>query len=86
LIGPIWRLNGLDDDMMPKLEPATPSFETIQEMTAGLRDLSIAGAMLLPNDPVVRDIYGRWGLPFEERENDDEDLSLIPGEGEGGES
>jgi hypothetical protein len=37
----------------------------------------------LPNDPVVRDIYGRWGLPFEERDPDDEDLDLIPGEGEG---
>jgi hypothetical protein len=83
LLGPLWKLNGLDDDMMPNPEPSTPSFETIQEMTAGLRDLATAGATLLPNDPVVRDIYGRWGLPFEEREPDDEDLSLIPGEGEG---
>ncbi len=83
LVDPIWKFNGLDPDLKPELKPASPSFNDVGEITVALRDLATAGAIILPNDPVVRDIYGRLGLPFEERdEADDLDDSLVGREGE----
>ena len=83
LVVPIWNLNGLDPDLMPELKPASPSFNDVGEITVALRDLATAGAIILPNDPVVRDIYGRLGLPFEERSPEDLEESLIGREEEG---
>jgi len=83
LVTPIWTLNGLNPDLMPELKPASPSFNDVGEIAVVLRDLATAGSTILPNDPVVRDIYGRLGLPFEERDgSEDLDESLIGREGE----
>ena len=63
IVDTIWRLNGLDEDLKPWLKPATTQFKDVEKMTAALRNLATAGAVLSPNDPAIGEIRDIMGLP-----------------------
>lgn len=58
----ICDLNGIPEEMRPKINHSDISFRSVQEVTAALRDMSTAGAVLQPNDPVIEDVRDMLGL------------------------
>jgi hypothetical protein len=63
IIGPICDLNGIPDHLRPKASHSDVSFRAISEITAALRDMATAGAVLAPDDPAVNDVRELLGLP-----------------------
>lgn len=60
-VGPLWMLNGLPDELKPKLKPGAVAFQDVEQVCVSLRDMATAGAILQPDDPVideVRDLLG----------------------------
>lgn len=62
VVGPIWALNGLDDDLRPTLKFEAVEFRDVQKIAAALRDMSVAGAMLQPDDPAIDDVRDLLGV------------------------
>lgn len=62
LVQRICDLNGIQDDMRPELQHSDISFRSIMEITAALRDLASAGAVLRPDDPAVNDVRDLLGI------------------------
>lgn len=62
VVATVCDLNGIDEDLRPKLAHSDVSFRTVTEITAGLRDMAQAGAILAPNDPVINDVRDMLGL------------------------
>jgi hypothetical protein len=60
--GPLWKMNGLNEDLMPSLQPEDVSFKSVEEITAALRDMATAGAILSPTDPVINDVRTLLGV------------------------
>lgn len=60
---PLWKLNGLDEDLKPSLTPETIRFQNLDEITTALENLARAGAPIDPRDPVVNVIRELGGLP-----------------------
>ena len=61
LMGPIWLLNGWPDETKPEITTEAVRNRNIMEMSRALKELSLAGAPILPNDPAIgefRDIMG----------------------------
>lgn len=61
LIGPLWMMNGLDPALKPYCKTEDVAFKDAASITAALRDMATAGAVLAPDDPAideVRDILG----------------------------
>lgn len=59
----LWDLNGFDPKLKPKMKPDPIQFRDPAQLTQAILDLSQAGAVLLPNDPVINVIRGVLGLP-----------------------
>lgn len=62
LLWTAWKLNGLPEEMMPKLKAAASSYKDAEQITAALRDLATAGASLMPGDPVINEVRAMLGL------------------------
>lgn len=74
---PLCRMNGWPEELWPKLKTDSVQFKDVEAMSATLRDMATAGAVLAPNDPAInemRDLMGLSRAPVVEE--DDEDLSL----------
>ena len=56
------KLNGWDEELRPKLKPSKIQHRTVEEITAALRDLAAAGAVLAPDDPAINEIRRLLGL------------------------
>ena len=61
-IGPLWILNGLDDKLKPTLSAEDVQFKDVTQITAALYQMSLAGAMLAPDDPAIDDVRGLLGI------------------------
>lgn len=61
-ISPLWVLNGLDDRLKPSLKAEDVSFRSVEQVTAALRDMATAGAVLGIDDPVINDVRGLLGV------------------------
>jgi hypothetical protein len=59
---PICNLNGIAEEMRPTLVPSDVSFRAVQEVTAALRDMATAGAVLAPDDPAIDEIRDMLGI------------------------
>lgn len=60
-IGAIWALNGLPDELKPSFTVEDVSFKDAEQVAKVLNEMSTAGAILAPDDPVideVRDLLG----------------------------
>lgn len=59
----LMALNGIDEDLWPKLVPEQIQYRDIEQITGALESLSNAGAPLAPDDPAIDVIRGLLGLP-----------------------
>ena len=62
LLQTLWRLNGWPADMMPVVTTEAVSYTDIAELTAALRDMATAGAVLAPDDPAIDEVRDLMGL------------------------
>ena len=62
LIERLYLVNGWDRKYMPKIKTAAVQHRAIEEITQALVDLSVAGAPITPEDPVVNEIREELGL------------------------
>lgn len=61
-VTPIWRLNGWDMKLRPRLKPEAIAFQDVMKVTGALKDLAAAGVVLDPQDPAVQEIRDLIGL------------------------
>lgn len=61
-IGALWILNGLPDELKPTLKVEDVAFKDAESVAAVLRDMSTAGAVLDPDDPVINDVRDLLGV------------------------
>lgn len=62
LVKPFMKLNGWDEKLAPKLTPNKIQYRSVEEITAALRDMATAGAVLAPDDPAINDLRTMLGL------------------------
>lgn len=62
LIARICDLNGIKEELRPKLTHSDISFRAVSEITASLRDMATAGAVLKPDDPAINDVRDMLGI------------------------
>lgn len=76
LVKPFMELNGWDLETMPKLKPEKVQHRAIEEVTAALRDMASAGAVLAPDDPAINEIRRLLGLSEIDLEKAAEDAQI----------
>jgi len=62
VIEPLCDLNGIKDELRPKLKHSELAFRTVQEITASLAQMATAGAVLRPDDPAIDDVRDLLGI------------------------
>jgi hypothetical protein len=62
IVDVVWALNGLPDDIKPKLEPEDASFKDAEQIARTLAEMSTAGAVLTPDDPAIDDVRDLIGI------------------------
>lgn len=62
LVDVIWALNGLPDELKPKLEAENVQFKDIEEIAGALRDLASAGIVVTKDDELAREVFQTMGL------------------------
>lgn len=62
LLDVAWRLNGWDPDLKPTIGHESVQFKDIEQITAALRDMAAAGAVLPMEDPVIGEVRTLLGL------------------------
>lgn len=72
----IWAMNGLNDDLKPRLAHEDAAFKDVEKIARVLRDMSAAGAILAPDDPAINDVRNLAGIS-EAEPMDIETLSLV---------
>jgi hypothetical protein len=60
--GPLWKLNGFDPKLKPSLQPEDVSFKSVEEITAAMKDMAAAGAVLSPDDKIINDVRTLLGV------------------------
>ena len=58
----IWQLNGWDPKFMPEIGNEAVRYQDIEQITAALRDMAQAGAVLAPDDPAINDVRDLLGI------------------------
>ena len=74
VLGPLWRINGWDPDLMPSFRTEQIQYRDIEQITAALKDIAIAG--LTPDDPAINEVRRLLGLS-DAPEVDEDLLALI---------
>lgn len=64
LLDRLWALNGWPPESKPTMKVATVQFTEIEQMSAAIRDLATAGAVLAPDDPLINHMRALLGLPL----------------------
>lgn len=84
ILDPLWQLNGFDNRLKPEMKTEAIQFRDVEQMTAALRDMAAAGAVLAPDDPAINEIRDIMGLSnvAEQDDEDEIDSSLIPEDGD----
>lgn len=62
LLERLWELNGFDPLDMPTLSTEAVRYQDIEQITAALRDMATAGAVLEPDDPAIGEVRDLLGL------------------------
>ena len=76
LLTPLWQLNGWPIEAMPSLKPEAVQYRDIEQVTAALRDMANAGAVLDPDDPAINEVRALLGLSPTDDITRDEDEQL----------
>lgn len=62
VIGPLWTLNNFPEELKPHFATEGVEFKDAAAITAALRDMATAGAVLDPTDEVINDIRDLLGV------------------------
>lgn len=62
IVGVICTLNGIPDELRPKLEVEDASFKDVQQVAQVLMNMGTAGAVLAPDDPAINDVRDLMGI------------------------
>lgn len=62
VVAPVCLLNGIPEELWPELATEDVAFRDVQQVTAALRDMATAGAMLAPDDPAIDDVRDLLGI------------------------
>lgn len=76
MIGPLWLLNAFPDEHKPWFQAEDVTPQDVEQVTAALRDMATAGAVLAPDDPVIDDVRDLLGVT-RQPERDEADLDLM---------
>lgn len=79
VLGPLWRINGWDEELMPELRTEQIQYRQIEQITQALKDMAQAG--LQSDDPAINEVRRLLGLS-DAPEVDEDLLSLMAGNGE----
>jgi hypothetical protein len=63
LVWPIWRLNGFDEKIMPKLKTEDVSPKDVEQIARVMRDVAVAGVPMTYEDEALNSIRDLLGLP-----------------------
>lgn len=72
LIGPVWAMNGLPEELKPRAQTEGVSFKDAEKVARVLRDMATAGAVLAPDDPAVNDLRDALDIPHAPELTDEE--------------
>lgn len=75
-LGPLWKLNGWPDEMMPTLKPEPVRFRDVEQISTTLQQMAQAGAVLDPNDPAINELRDLMGISRAETVEMEVDASL----------
>jgi hypothetical protein len=78
LIEPLAVLNGWPEELIPELGVAEIRDQDIAGITAALRDMALAGAVLMPDDPAIGEIRDLLGLSRPPEDGMAMDAALTP--------
>lgn len=62
VIDPLWILNGFPEESKPHFTAEDVAFKDVEQVTAALRDMATAGAVLAPDDPAIDDVRDLLGI------------------------
>ena len=62
LLGPLWDLNGFDEDLKPKLQTEDVAFKDAMEVAQTLSQMASAGAPMAPDDEAINDVRDLLGI------------------------
>lgn len=79
LIDPLVALNGWNKSLTPKFEPEKLRGNDVEKIGSLLRDLSLAGSPLSPDDPAIDDVRAMVGLS-EHKPMSESDLMIPQGD------
>lgn len=79
LVDRVWAMNGLDDELKPRLTHEDAAFKDVERIARVLRDMAAAGAILAPDDPAINDIRNLVGVS-EAEPMSIEELALVRGD------
>ena len=63
VIKPVGALNGIPDEMLPTLKAEDVAFKDVEQISAMIRDIAVAGVPLEIGDPAVNDLRSLAGVP-----------------------
>ena len=81
LIETLFRLNGWAPEMLPEVSIESVRDQDVEQVAGALRDLSVAGAPMLPDDPAIPQIRALLGLSAPEDVGPGELDANLSGEG-----
>lgn len=64
LLDVLWELNGWPEEAKPKIKVESVQYRSVEEITAAIRDMANAGALVEPDDPIINFIRGLLGAPL----------------------
>lgn len=62
IVDMIWALNGMPEELKPTMAYEAVQFKDVSQITAALREMATAGAVLSPDDPAIDEVRTLLGL------------------------
>ena len=62
ILEPLWMLNGFPEEKRPGLIAEDVAFKDVEQITASIRDMASAGAIIDPTDPAIDDVRDLLGV------------------------
>lgn len=59
---PLFQLNGWDPELMPQFRVEQIQYRDIEQVTTALKDMALAGATMMPDDPAINEVRDLLGL------------------------
>lgn len=77
LIDPLWNLNGFPEELKPWFKAEDVAPREVGEITAALREMATAGAVLAPDDDIIDDIRDLLGVSRQPERKEEEMDAMV---------